>query len=103
ASGGEYALMSPSVKYIAVSDDAVSGSIGVRATLTRYYRLLDWAKIDVENYKSGELKDDGNPTRAPTAAERQRIQAEIDKLALKFYSVVAKARPRDRKSTRLNS
>jgi len=94
ASGGEYALMSPSVKYIAVSDDAVSGSIGVRATLTRYYRLLDWAKIDVENYKSGELKDDGNPTRAPTAAERQRIQAEIDKLALKFYSVVAKARPR---------
>ncbi len=94
ASGGEYALMSPSVKYIAVSGDAVSGSIGVILHLTRYHRLLDWAKIDVETYKSGELKDDGNPTRGPSAEERKRLQAEVDKFAQKFYSIVLKARPK---------
>jgi signal peptide peptidase SppA len=94
ASGGEYSLMSPSVKFIGVSADAVSGSIGVILHLTRYYRLLDWAKIDVETYKSGELKDDGNPTRGPSAEERKRLQAEVDKFAQKFYSIVLKARPK---------
>lgn len=93
ASGGMYALMSPSVKFIAVGDEAIAGSIGVIAHLTRYYRLLDWAKIDVETYKSGEFKDDGNPTRAATDAERKRIQSLIDDLAQRFYSVVQKARP----------
>lgn len=94
ASGGMYALMARSVKFIAVGDTTVAGSIGVVAHLTRYYRLLDWAKIDVETYKSGELKDDGNPTRAPTEAERKRIQHLVDELAQTFYAVVEKSRPK---------
>jgi ClpP class serine protease len=94
ASGGMYALMSPSVKFIAVGEESVAGSIGVIGHLTRYSRLLDWAKIDVETYKSGEYKDDGNPSRAATSAERARIQAFVDELAQKFYGVVLKARPK---------
>lgn len=94
ASGGMYALMSPSVKFIAVGDETVAGSIGVIAHLTRYYRLLEWAKIDTETYKSGEKKDYGNPARAATENERKAFQSLVDELAQKFYGVVEAARPK---------
>lgn len=93
-SGGMYALMAPSVKYIAVDNHTVAGSIGVIAQVTRFHRLLDWAKIDIETYKSGEFKDDANPTRAVTDAERKRIQSYVEDLAQSFYDVVLKARPK---------
>ena len=94
ASGGVYALMSPSVKYIAVREGAIAGSVGVIAIITRYHRLLDWAKIDAETYVSGPLKDAGNPTRAGRDDERKAFQALIDELAERFYTVVQKARPK---------
>ncbi len=94
ASGGMYALMAPSVKFIAVGDETIAGSIGVIAHLTRYYRLLDWAKLDVETYKSGEAKDYGNPTRAVTESEKKSFQRLVDDLAQKFYDVVQQARPK---------
>lgn len=94
ASGGEYALMAPSVKYIGVRGETIAGSIGVIMHLTRFNRLLDWAKIDNETYKSGPLKDAGNPTRAGTDDERKYLQGIVDTLALRFYDVVAKGRPR---------
>jgi len=93
ASGAIYALMAPSVKYIAVRNEAISGSVGVIANVARYHRLLDWAKIDVETYRSGTLKDAGNPTRATEDAERAYIQSIIDELAARFYRVVEKGRP----------
>lgn len=93
ASGAIYALMAPSVKYIAVRNEAISGSVGVIANVARFYRLLDWAKIDVETYRSGSLKDAGNPTRATEDAERAYIQSIIDELAGRFYRVVEKGRP----------
>lgn len=94
ASGGVYALMSPSVKYVAVRDDSIGGSIGVIMHLTRFNRLLDWAKIDNETFKSGPLKDAGNPTRASEEAERKYLQGIVDQLANKFYGVVQKSRPK---------
>ena len=94
ASGGLYALMAPSIKYIAVRSETISGSVGVIATVTRYNRLLDWAKIDSETYKSGPLKDAGNPTRAAQDEERKYMQGIVDDLAAKFHGIVSKARPK---------
>lgn len=94
ASGGAYVLMAPSVKYIAVRDDSIGGSIGVIMTNTRFHRLLDWAKIDNDTFKSGALKDAGNPTREMSQADRVYLQSIIDGLASKFYRIVVKARPK---------
>jgi signal peptide peptidase SppA len=94
ASGGAYALMAPSVKYIGVRGETIGGSIGVVGTMTRFNRLLDWLKIDNETFKSGPLKDTGNPTRDMTDADRKYFQGIVDELAQKFYGVVVKARPK---------
>lgn len=94
ASGGAYVMMAPSVKYIAVRDDSIGGSIGVIAQMQRFNRLLDWAKIDSETFKSGALKDAGSATREMTKEDREYWQSIIDTLAQKFYGVVVKARPK---------
>ena len=93
ASGGVYLAMAPSVKYIAVRDETLGGSVGVISTATRFNRLLDWAKIDNETYKSGSLKDAGNSTRAAEKGEREYLQGIVDELADRFYAKVKKARP----------
>lgn len=94
ASGGVYALMSSSVKYIAVRDDTIGGSVGVIMQLTRFNRLLDWAKVDNQTFKSGPLKDAGNPTRPGTEDDQAYLQGIVDSLASKFYGVVKKSRPK---------
>jgi protease-4 len=92
ASGGLYIMMAPTVKYVGVRGDAISGSVGVIAQTTRYNRLLDWAMIDVDTFKSGELKDTGNPTRDATEKDKAYMQGIVDTLAKQFYGVVDKAR-----------
>lgn len=92
ASGGMYVLMAPSVKFIAVRTSTITGSIGVVMHITRYNRLLDWAKIDSATYKSGISKDTGSPDRAETPEDRVELQGEIDTLAARFYSLVEKSR-----------
>lgn len=92
ASGGMYVLMSPSVKYIGVRTETISGSIGVVMHITRYHRLMDWARIDNETYKSGTAKDSGNPNRPVTDEERADLQGTIDGLAQTFYGLVEKSR-----------
>jgi len=56
--------------------------------------LLEWAKVDLEVYRSGPLKDAGNPMRGSTEAERAYLQALVDTLAQQFYGDVRKARPK---------
>lgn len=92
ASGGYYIMMAPPVKHVAVRNDAISGSVGVIMTNTRFNRLLDYLKVDNETFKSGSLKDAGNPTRAAEKEEREYLQGIIDSLASGFYDVVAKGR-----------
>lgn len=94
ASGGVYALMSPSIKYIGVRDDTIGGSVGVIMQATYFHRLLDWAKIDNQIFKSGQFKDSGTPVRPATADDSKYLQSIVDTLAHKFYGVVAKARPK---------
>lgn len=92
ASGGMYILMAPSVKYIAIRPDTITGSIGVIMHMQRYHRLLDWAKIDSETYKSGSLKDAGNGARPGEEAERKYLQGIVNSMASKFYSIVGASR-----------
>jgi signal peptide peptidase SppA len=92
ASGGMYVLMSPTVKFIGVRTMTISGSIGVISHITRYNRLLEWAKIDSATYKSGVAKDTGNPARAETPEDTVELQGEINDLAGRFYALVEKSR-----------
>lgn len=92
ASGGVYAAMSPSVKWIAVRSETIGGSVGVVMSSMRFHRLLAWAKIDPKTYRSGHLKDAGNPTRPIEEAEDKYLQELIDALAQKFYAIVGKSR-----------
>jgi len=93
ASGGVYVIMAPSVKYIGVRRETIGGSVGVIMNITRFNRLLDWAKIDNETYKSGSHKDFGNPTRAAEKAEREYLQSIVVELANRFYTLVETGRP----------
>lgn len=92
ASGGMYIAMAPSVKYVGVRSETVAGSIGVIMSITRFNRLLNWAMIDNETYKSGSLKDAGNPTRAVEKTEQEYLQGIVTELAQRFYAVVRKSR-----------
>ena len=94
ASGGVYASMAPSVKYVAVRSETIGGSVGVVMHMMRFNRLLEWAKIDPKTFRSGHLKDAGNPTRPVEAAEEKYLQGIVDHLAEKFYAIVAKSRPK---------
>lgn len=94
ASGGVYILMASSVKFIAVSEQAISGSVGVIAQITRFNRLLDWLRVDNDTYKSGSLKAAGSPVHEPTAEERKYLQGIVDEFAERFYAVVKQARPK---------
>lgn len=93
ASGGVFLAMAPSVKHIAVRAETIGGSVGVVMQMMRFNRLLDWLKVDPKTYRSGHLKDSGNPTRAMEEAEDKYLQSIVSELAEKFYALVAKARP----------
>lgn len=92
ASGGMYVLMAPSVKYVGVRSETISGSIGVIMHVMRFNRLLDWAHIDSETYKSGPVKDAGSPFKAAEDYERAYLQGIVSELASRFYSIVEKSR-----------
>ncbi len=92
ASGGIMMMTAPSIKYLALPNEGIAGSVGVIASVTRYHRLLDWAKIDSEIYKSGSLKDAMNPTRPANEEEKKYVQGIVDDLAQSFYKMVADSR-----------
>lgn len=92
ASGGMYALMAPSVKFIGLRAETIAGSVGVIASSTRFNRLLDKVYIDNDVYKSGPLKDAMSSTRGPTDEDRKYIQGLVDHLAENFYAVVGGVR-----------
>lgn len=92
ASGAIYALMAPTVKYIYVRRETISGSVGVIAQVARFHELLKWAKVEVETYRSGDLKDAGNATRPREEREKEYLEGIIKELAERFYGVVAKSR-----------
>lgn len=92
ASGGEYILMNKSIKYYAVREATIAGSIGVFVEVQHYDRLLTWAKVDTQVFKSGDpassVKDSGDPTQPISDADSKFFQNLVNSLATRFYTLV---------------
>ncbi len=76
ASGGYY--ISAAGDYIIAHPNALTGSIGARATFTNYEGLFEKLGLREETIKSGELKDIGAGYRNLTDKERELLQGLID-------------------------
>jgi protease-4 len=90
ASGGYYAA-APADKIFA-NPGTITGSIGVIISWVNYGDLLEWAKLRSVTFKSGSLKDAGNPSRDLTDAEKLYFQDLIDRLRLQFQAAVEEGR-----------
>ena len=82
ASGGYY--VAASTDYIIANPNAITGSIGARATFLNYEGLFEKIGLREETIKSGELKDIGSGTRNLTEEERKLLQALIDETLQNF-------------------
>ena len=90
ASGGYYvALGADSIMAI---PGTATGSIGVIATFPNYSKLMQKLGIEMTVVKSGRFKDTGSPYRAPTAKDKQYLQAWIDSGYEQFVGAVARER-----------
>lgn len=90
ASGGYYAAAA--ADHIVANPGTITGSIGVIVQWTNYGDLLDWAKLRTVTFKSGTLKDAGNPTRALTDEEKKYFEDLIEHLRGQFQAAVAEGR-----------
>ncbi|MEM3399329.1 MAG: signal peptide peptidase SppA [Candidatus Micrarchaeia archaeon] len=96
ASGGYYVAVG--TDYIVTDPDAITGSIGVRATFEDLSGLFEKLGINVTTIKSGEKKDIGDPTRPLSEEERAILQGIVDEIFLEFREDV-----RESRGSRLNS
>jgi protease-4 len=90
ASGGYYAAAG--TDYIVANPDALTGSIGARATLDDYSGLMEKLGINSTTFKTGELKDMGSPDRPMSERERQVWQSIVNESFLTFRSAVEERR-----------
>ncbi len=90
ASGGYY--IATGTDYIISDPDAITGSIGVVATVTQMSGLLDKLGVNVTSITSGEHKDIGSPFRNMTDEENAILQAVVDEIYQEFESVVIENR-----------
>ena len=90
ASGGFY--LSVGASKIFAEPGTLTGSIGVIAELPEVDALMDWAKLKMNVYRSGKLKDTGSPFRPPTDDDRKLLQGVIDDTYDQFLHAVADGR-----------
>ncbi len=90
ASGGYYIAVA--CEKIIGEPGTITGSIGVITQLMGMKELLAWAKMTSVTYKSGELKDAGNPFRDPTEADAALFQGLITDIYEQFVADVAAGR-----------
>ena len=90
ASGGYYAASA--ADHIVANPGTITGSIGVIVQWVTYGDLLEWAKVRAVTFKSGSLKDAGNPTRALTDEEKVYFQTLVNGLVLQFRKAVTEGR-----------
>jgi protease-4 len=90
ASGGYYVAL-PADRIVA-HPTTVTGSIGVVLIQPRVNGLMEKVGVAVEVTKSGLDKDIGSPFRPSTPEEQRLFQDLIDKLAKRFFNLVAKHR-----------
>ncbi len=90
ASGGYYVALA--ADEIVASPSALTGSVGAVSILINYAGLAEKLGVRGETFKSGELKDVGNPWREMTEEEKALMQSLIDSSAEVFRQRVREVR-----------
>jgi protease-4 len=90
ASGGYY--VAAGTDYIVSDPDALTGSIGVRATAVDLSGLFEKIGYNQTVIKSGEMKDMGDVYRPLTPEEKAVMQAIVDEIFDEFKGVVVESR-----------
>lgn len=89
--------------YIAVAADSIvtdpgslTGSIGVIFSYPTFEGLMEKVGVEMQVFKSGELKDMGSFARTPTEAESEVLNGMVQDVYDQFISAVVAGRPLDR-------
>jgi len=90
ASGGYYIAL-PAEKIVA-SPSALTGSVGAVALMVNYANLTERLGIKAYVFKSGVMKDVGNPFRELSKEEAELMQSLVSSIADTFVSRVREAR-----------
>ncbi|MCX6772060.1 MAG: signal peptide peptidase SppA [Candidatus Micrarchaeota archaeon] len=90
ASGGYYAAAG--TDYIVANPDALTGSIGARATLSDYSGLMEKLGINSTTFKTGDLKDMGSSERPISEKERAVWQSIVNESFQSFLTAVKEGR-----------
>lgn len=93
ASGGFWSALG--ADWIFASPGSVTGSIGVITQVIDLHEIADLVKVRVHTFKSGLLKDVGNPLRELTKDDRDLFMSLINDIYQQFISVVAERRKMD--------
>lgn len=94
ASGGYYAACGGST--IVADPGSLVGSIGVIINIMNYEGLADKIGISQTIFKSGELKDAGNPLRQLNEKDKEYFQSIVMDSYDQFLSVVSSERKMDK-------
>ena len=91
ASGGYY--ISCPASYIVANEYTLTGSIGVFGLGLKLQKLMNnRLGLNVETVKTGTMADMGSAYRPTTAAEREILQGEVEKIYTTFVSRVSAGR-----------
>ncbi|MFA5106329.1 MAG: signal peptide peptidase SppA [Candidatus Micrarchaeia archaeon] len=90
ASGGYY--VGAAADYIVSEPAALTGSIGVRATVTDLSPLFEKIGYNETTFKSGQFKDMGDYARPMTDGEKAIFQSIVDEIFQDFKAAVLKHR-----------
>ena len=96
ASGGFYVAIG--CDRVVSNPGTLTGSIGVIMQHPVLAELMKTAKVDMQTYASGGLKDSGSPYRQPTAADRAYLAAVTQEIHGQFVDAVVESRglPREK-------
>lgn len=90
ASGGYYVAAAAGT--IVANPGTLTGSIGVKAEMPNFEKLLDKIGVSFNEIASGKLKNAGTPYREMTPEERAYFQSMVMDIHRQFVSDVAAAR-----------
>ena len=85
--------LAASANHIAAAGSSYVGSIGTIRRQMDYSQAMAQAGIKEHVFKSGTLKDMGNPAREPSEEEKQYFQEMVDAEGARFRESVLERRP----------